>query len=317
MHTHFLSETGSCSFHEFHVETEFERLIIIDMREVKSERELLPKLGVKNWLELQGKWKKIVVTHWERLQKMAKAAADALVYLATDCDSDLVTCSRYPWITFNTYSPTVVQKDICVQDSLPSNDPCLTVVRSMFKGLLGEVRTCFEHLKVHYDYETGESMQAFKKLQAHAAQYLANLGTFPLSFCTFTREERFMLYAAFIGGINASKHDALIFGSFSVKKRRINRTSTNRKSAKKKTVLVKEGRKWVGEERLLAIYFFITPVPPACFWLAKRLLTQLSEKRLLASQGGKKYKCLLGEHFLYTMASKLDAFELERYLYKV
>lgn len=313
MHSHFLTETGSISVHD----TQGDAPFIVDMRQIKSERELLSLLGVTTWLELQWTRQKIAVTHWERLQRMCKPAAEALVYLANNCETELISCSRYPWVTFNTYSPSVFERKLSPKEnsSINEDDPCLAVVRSMLKGLLGNVRTSFEQLQVHYDYEAKDSMQAFRKFQPHAAQYLMNLGSFPFALNTFTREERFMLYAAFIGQMNASKHDTLIFGSFSVKKRRLNRK--NNANRKKAVVTVKEGRKWVGEERLLAIYYFITPVPPACLWLAKRIMAQLTEKRLLASQGGKKYKCLLGEHFIYSMASKLDSFELERYLYKV
>lgn len=283
--------------------------LLIDMREVKSEKEILPRLGVRSWLELQNKKSKIVVTHWERLQRMSKAVAEALVYLATNCDLQLITSSRYAWVSFNIYSPTLIQIENA--ELIEFDDPCMEVVRSMFKGHLdkAQMRTAFEQLWGVYDYDAKDRMLAFKKFQPHAAQYLSNLGTFPLSLCTLMREERFMLYAAFIGTVNASKHDSLIFASLNMRKRRVVRKKTT-------SMAVKEGRRWVGEERLLAIFHFIVPTPPSCLWLAKRIVSGLVEKRLLATQGGRKVKCLLGEHFLCATAQKLDNFELFRYLYK-
>ena len=303
MHTHYCTEDGVSSDGDINE-------CVLDMREVKSEKEIIVQLGVKSWLELQRESRTVRVTHWERLQRMNKSVAEALIYLANNCDVSLITSSRYPWTFFNLYSPSVIQKHPTTTAAY-MEDACFKVVRSMFKGLLGEehLRIVFEQLKGHYDYKLTE-IQAFKKFQPHATQHLASLGALPLQLCTFAREERFLMYAAFIGGRNASKHDALIFGSMhNSKKRRVMR------KVGKKAAVVREGRKWVGEERLLAIYHFIVPVPPPALWLAKRVVMGLVEKRILQATG-KKLKCLLGEHFLYSMAQRLDNFELERYIYK-
>jgi hypothetical protein len=126
-------------------------------------------------------------------------------------------------------------------------------------------------------------------------------------------EERFMIYAVLIACSNLPKYDSIIFGSLRKKARR---TFQHKKS--KKLNCSEEKKKWAFSERIIAIYYFIVPVPPPNLWLAKRTLQGLLEKKLVIYSGeARKYKNNLGDAIIYSTAKLRDNFEIEKYLYRV
>lgn len=104
-------------------------------------------------------------------------------------------------------------------------------------------------------------------------------------------EERFMMYAVLIACINLPKYDSIIFGSSKKKLRR----SSQKKKIRKLSAL-DDKKKWTFGERIMAIYYFIIPIPPPNLWLAKQTLQSLVERKLVIHSGEtRKYKNNLGK----------------------
>ena len=165
----------------------FGQLCVLDMRVLKNERELLQEFQIESWLDLMNLHCTIVVKEFERLVKMNKSIVEALVYVSTNSESTLITCSRYSWFVFTFYSPFMEEHQINLISSEPhlKDDKCFGILKSILNRLVGNdrgIRLAFEHLKGSFDYTTPDAMIAFKKFQSSATYYLSSLGVFPGTF---------------------------------------------------------------------------------------------------------------------------------------
>ena len=155
----------------------------LDTRVLKNEREILQELQVESWLDLLDLHCTIVVKELERLVKMNKSIVEALVYVSSNSNTTLITCSRYSWFVFTFYSPFVEEHQVnSICNKHLKDDKCFGIVKSILNRIVGDDRgtmLAFEHLKGNFDYTTSDAVIAFKKFQTSAVNYLNSLGVFP------------------------------------------------------------------------------------------------------------------------------------------